>query len=63
MAAGKGNHSLTTHTSDAVFETMVKLSESHGTSFVIVTHDLALAAKAQKILRLEEGRLTEASRF
>ena len=61
VLADEPTGNLDTNTSDAVFETMVKLSESHGTSFVIVTHDLALAAKAQKILRLEEGRLKNAS--
>ena len=60
VLADEPTGNLDTHTSDAVFETMVRLSESHGTAFIIVTHDLALAAKAQRILRLEEGRLIAA---
>jgi lipoprotein-releasing system ATP-binding protein len=36
---------------------MVRLSASHGTAFIIVTHDAGLAARAQRVLELQDGLL------
>ena len=42
---------------DAVFAQMLQLAQDRGTAFVLVTHDSTLAARCQRVLRLEQGRL------
>jgi len=44
-------------TARQMFELLERLSRERGTAFVVVTHDLELAQRADRILALREGRL------
>lgn len=44
-------------TAEGVFELMLQLARDQGTAFIVVTHDETLAARCQRTLRLDQGRL------
>ena len=48
------------HTAQGIQELMSELSSSSQTAFLVVTHDMELAQKMDRILRLEDGKLVAA---
>lgn len=42
-----------------IFELLHSLAKSENTTIVVVTHDLEIAGKTNRVFNLEDGKLTE----
>ncbi|WP_297521941.1 ABC transporter ATP-binding protein [Thermococcus sp.] len=59
ILADEPTGNLDTKSSEAIVNLMRSLNREHGTTFVVVTHDMDVARKADRILRIRDGKLYE----
>lgn len=62
LFADEPTGNLDTHTGDKVEQLLFDLNKGYGTTLIMVTHDNQLAEKCQRVLRMDAGELTEATR-
>jgi lipoprotein-releasing system ATP-binding protein len=59
VLADEPTGNLDTHTGEALFALLRKLNRERGITFVIVTHNDKLSAQADRILRMEDGQMSD----
>jgi lipoprotein-releasing system ATP-binding protein len=57
VLADEPTGNLDSHTGEAVHELLKQLNREKGTTFIIVTHNDKLALRADRVLRMAEGKL------
>jgi lipoprotein-releasing system ATP-binding protein len=60
ILADEPTGNLDTRSADAVFELMREVNSREGTTFLMVTHNLALARRCDRVIELVDGRVVGA---
>ena len=58
LFADEPTGNLDASTGATIIELMAELNQDHGTTLILVTHDLELASRARRTIRLADGRLS-----
>ena len=59
LLADEPTGNLDTQSADAVFALLQKVNREHGTAILFVTHNQALAARCDRIVRVVDGRIVD----
>src|SRR5207247_661650 len=59
LFADEPTGNLDTETSHKIVEALFALNAENGTTLILVTHDLEIATRAQRVIRLRAGRVQE----
>jgi len=59
VLADEPTGNLDTHTGDDLFDLLRKLNETHGTAFVIVTHNEKLSHQTDRLIHLQDGQILD----
>lgn len=61
LLADEPTGNLDSHTAEQIHELLLELNQSSGTALVMVTHEMILAEKMQRVLKITDGKLEEIS--